>query len=154
MTNESKSATVDNYPVLDKWLQEQCAKCLTSFAQSSRNGARATMWSFAGGGTALVLCHPDGRGWDIYTSDGSSSVDLALRNAEQRLGLRGAADTDSADTSVFIVLRTPESFEGLADIQIEAVYADQDLAKAHCVANPSLRYEEAPISRRLPAGTP
>ncbi len=65
--------------------------------------------------------------------------------------LRGAADTDSADTSVFIVLRTPESFEGLADIQIEAVYADQDLAKAHCVANPSLRYEEAPISRRLPA---
>ncbi len=90
MTNESKSATVDNYPVLDKWLQEQCAKCLTSFAQSSRNGARATMWSFAGGGTALVLCHP------VSEGEAEDAMEALIEYAEYRGG-GGNASPDADD---------------------------------------------------------
>lgn len=52
--------------------------------------------------------------------------------------------------TVFIVVRTPESSEGLADLQIEAVYVDQELAEARCEADPSLKFYEEAVQHRLP----
>lgn len=72
---------ISNYPPLADWLREHDAYCAWQRYDERLN---VEAW-VVGSSICIILVHPGGRGWDIYTPCKELSIDKTLRDAEERL---------------------------------------------------------------------
>lgn len=85
----SDEPTIENYPPLRDWLTKINARCLwQADTQSSLRAVEA--WS-ANGAVFLIVLYEQQRGWSIFTDCDTNDIQLALLDAEKRIGLVGDA---------------------------------------------------------------
>ncbi len=91
--NETKSKKLpylENYPPLADWLHKHGARCqwqvTTDGRPASAMNSMVEAWVL-GDSMCIIIVHPMGNGWDIFTPAENPEVATTLADAEERLGL-------------------------------------------------------------------
>ena len=78
----------DNYPPLKAWLNKHNGRCVEQVRLNCGTRAEQMLevWNI-GNGSVVIRVWAERAGWDIFTAHASNSIELALNDAELRLGI-------------------------------------------------------------------